>query len=69
MALSTKTIISDTVVLACGAWGNELLEPVGIDGHVSCKKRQLFSVSAKGPKDWRSYSIRRASTLWAFFPW
>jgi glycine/D-amino acid oxidase-like deaminating enzyme len=35
-------------VLACGAWGNELLEPVGIDGHVNSKKRQLFSVSAKG---------------------
>jgi glycine/D-amino acid oxidase-like deaminating enzyme len=43
-----ETIGSDTVVLACGAWGNELLEPVGIDGHVSSKKRQLFSVSAKG---------------------
>jgi len=44
------TISSDTVVLACGAWGNELLEPAGIDGHVSAKKRHLFSVSAKGIK-------------------
>ncbi|MGD1055761.1 MAG: FAD-binding oxidoreductase, partial [Nitrososphaerales archaeon] len=44
------TISSDTVVLACGAWGNELLGPVGIDGHVNAKKRQLFSVSAKATK-------------------
>ncbi len=37
-----------TVVLACGAWGNELLEPIGVDGHTKAKKRQLFSVQAKG---------------------
>lgn len=35
------------VVLACGAWGNELLGPIGLDGHVRAKKRQLFSVPAK----------------------
>ena len=45
-----ETIISDTVVLACGAWGHELLEPAGIDGHVSAKRRQLFSVSAREAK-------------------
>jgi glycine/D-amino acid oxidase-like deaminating enzyme len=45
-----ETIGSDIVVLACGAWGNELLEPTGIDGHVSSKKRQLFSVSVKGAR-------------------
>jgi glycine/D-amino acid oxidase-like deaminating enzyme len=45
-----ETISFDTVVLACGAWGNELLEPAGIDGHVNVKKRQLFSVSAKEAK-------------------
>ena len=45
-----EAISSDTVVLACGAWGNELPEPAGIDGHVSAKKRQLFSVSARGAK-------------------
>ncbi len=39
---------ADAVVLACGAWGNQLLGPVGIDGHVGAKKRQLFSVSTKG---------------------
>ena len=43
-------VMSETVVLACGAWGNELLEPAGIDGHVNSKKRQLFSVSAKAQK-------------------
>jgi glycine/D-amino acid oxidase-like deaminating enzyme len=45
-----EEISADTIVLACGAWGNELLEPAGIDGHVSAKKRQLFSVSARGVK-------------------
>jgi glycine/D-amino acid oxidase-like deaminating enzyme len=41
---------ADTVVLAGGAWENELLEPVGIDGHVKAKKRQLFSVPAQGTR-------------------
>jgi FAD-dependent oxidoreductase domain-containing protein 1 len=45
------TLEPETVVLACGAWGNELLGPVGIDGHVRAKKRQLFSISAKGDSD------------------
>jgi len=38
----------ETVVLTCGAWVNELLEPIGIDGHTKAKKRQLFSVQAQG---------------------
>lgn len=37
----------ETVVLACGAWVNELLEPIGVDGHVKAKKRQLFSIPTK----------------------
>ncbi len=43
-------IEAGTVVLAGGAWENELLEPVGIESHVKAKKRQLFSVHAKGEK-------------------
>jgi glycine/D-amino acid oxidase-like deaminating enzyme len=43
-----QTLMAGTVVLAGGAWENELLEPVGIDGHVKAKKRQLFSIEAKG---------------------
>jgi glycine/D-amino acid oxidase-like deaminating enzyme len=39
---------ADKVVLACGAWGNELLNPIGVDGHVKTKKRQLFSIPTKG---------------------
>jgi glycine/D-amino acid oxidase-like deaminating enzyme len=39
-------ITAGVVVLACGAWGNELLEPAGFDGHTKAKKRQLFSVPA-----------------------
>jgi glycine/D-amino acid oxidase-like deaminating enzyme len=50
MGGADKTLTADTVVVACGAWENELLEPIGIDGHVKAKKRQLFSVWAKGEK-------------------
>lgn len=42
----TADIISETIVLAAGAWNNELLEPLGIDGHVKAKKRQLFKIQA-----------------------
>jgi len=45
---ANETLRAGTVVLAGGAWENELLEPIGIDGHVKAKKRQLFSVQAKG---------------------
>lgn len=41
----------ETVIMACGAWGNELLEPIGVDGHVKAKKRQLFSIRAKGDEN------------------
>jgi FAD-dependent oxidoreductase domain-containing protein 1 len=40
-------IRAKTVVIASGVWNNELLDPIGIDGHVKAKKRQLFTVSAK----------------------
>ena len=43
-----ETLRAETVVLAGGAWENELLEPIGVDGHVKAKKRQLFSIQAKG---------------------
>ena len=43
-------IAAETVVLAGGAWLNELLGPIGIDGHVKSKKRQLFSVPADGER-------------------
>lgn len=44
------TIHAETVVLAGGAWENELLEPMGVECHVKAKKRQLFSVQARGEK-------------------
>jgi glycine/D-amino acid oxidase-like deaminating enzyme len=43
-----SSVKAETVVLACGAWGNELPYPIGVDGHVKSKKRQLFSIPAKG---------------------
>ncbi len=39
---------AETVVLAGGAWENELLEPIGMESHVKAKKRQIFSIQSKG---------------------
>jgi len=54
VAGSDEVIRGETVVLACGAWGNELLSPAGIDGHVKAKKRQLFSISARNNEQLQS---------------
>ena len=35
-------IYADTIILAGGAWNNFLLEPLGLDGHIKSKKRQIF---------------------------
>jgi glycine/D-amino acid oxidase-like deaminating enzyme len=37
-------IRASRIVLATGAWANELLDPRGIDGRIKVKKRQLFKV-------------------------
>jgi len=39
-------IEADKILVASGAWINELLDPVGIDAHVKPKKRQIFSMPA-----------------------
>ncbi len=44
-------VSAETVVVAAGVWNNELLDPVGIDGHCKAKKRQLFTVSIEGKPD------------------
>lgn len=44
---SKGNVSAKKFILACGAWTNELLEPIGIDGHVKAKKRQLFKVRAE----------------------
>lgn len=41
---------AETVIVAGGAWINELLEPIGFEAHVKAKKRQLFSVQPSGAK-------------------
>ena len=50
VSTSSGSIRAETVVLAGGAWENELLEPIGIECHVKAKKRQLFSVQATGER-------------------
>jgi glycine/D-amino acid oxidase-like deaminating enzyme len=41
-------IQADKIVVAAGAWTNELLDPTGIDGHTKAKKRQLFTIQTSG---------------------
>lgn len=41
-----KEIRAGSVVVASGAWNNNLTDPIGIDGHAKAKKRQLFTVPA-----------------------
>lgn len=41
------TFRADKVVLATGAWANELLDPVGIDSETKAKKRQMFVIHAE----------------------
>lgn len=50
IGVETKSglIEADQILLASGAWINELLDPVGIDAHVKPKKRQIFSMPATG---------------------
>jgi FAD-dependent oxidoreductase domain-containing protein 1 len=43
-----RRISARKVVVAGGAWNNEILDPSGIDGHIKAKKRQLFALSARG---------------------
>ncbi|TFG32178.1 FAD-binding oxidoreductase [Candidatus Thorarchaeota archaeon] len=38
------TFRAGTVVLATGAWANELLDPLGIDSKTKAKKRQMFVI-------------------------
>lgn len=39
-------IYADTIVLAPGAWANQLLDPIGVDSLVKPKKRQVFALKS-----------------------
>jgi glycine/D-amino acid oxidase-like deaminating enzyme len=41
-------IRADTVVLATGAWSNELLDPIGMDSWTKAKKRHIYVLHAEG---------------------
>jgi FAD-dependent oxidoreductase domain-containing protein 1 len=47
-------IMADTVVIAAGTWVNQLTDPIGVDGRVKVKKRQLFRVSTEGSGELKS---------------
>ncbi len=42
-----ETLRADVVVLATGAWANELLDPIGMDSRTEAKKRHIFVVHAE----------------------
>ncbi len=46
----SEELRSETVVLATGAWANELLDPIGINSGTKAKKRQLFVIHAEDKK-------------------
>ncbi|MBD3160216.1 MAG: FAD-dependent oxidoreductase [Candidatus Lokiarchaeota archaeon] len=53
--VTDNTILrADTVVLATGAWSNELLDPIGMDGQTKAKKRQMFVVHSEDNEDLQS---------------
>ncbi|MHA2140077.1 MAG: NAD(P)/FAD-dependent oxidoreductase [Candidatus Thorarchaeota archaeon] len=41
-------IRADVVVLATGAWTNELLDPIGMDSRTKAKKRHIYVLHAEG---------------------
>lgn len=41
-----EVINADKVIIAAGAWTNQLLDAIGIDAHVKPKKRQIFVLKA-----------------------
>jgi glycine/D-amino acid oxidase-like deaminating enzyme len=45
---SKEEIHAETVVMAAGTWVNTLADPIGVDGHVKSKKRQLFRIATEG---------------------
>ena len=47
-------IRADVVVMAAGTWVNKLTDPIGVDGRVKVKKRQLFRVSTEGSQTLKS---------------
>lgn len=49
-----EEIYADTVVVAAGTWVNQLTDPIGVDGRVKSKKRQLFRVATEGSKALKS---------------
>jgi glycine/D-amino acid oxidase-like deaminating enzyme len=47
-------IRADTIVIAAGTMVNQLTDPIGVDGRVKVKKRQLFRVSTEGSRELKS---------------
>jgi glycine/D-amino acid oxidase-like deaminating enzyme len=51
---ASSELRADTVIMAAGTWVNQLTDPIGIDGRVKAKKRQLFRVSTADSQSLRS---------------
>jgi glycine/D-amino acid oxidase-like deaminating enzyme len=52
--IADREIRAETVVIAAGTWVNKLTDPIGVDGRVKAKKRQLFRVSTEGSQTLKS---------------
>ncbi|MEM0482676.1 MAG: FAD-binding oxidoreductase [Nitrososphaerota archaeon] len=45
---SKGTFEAEKIILAAGAWSQELLDPLGVDSYIKPKKRQIFASPAQG---------------------
>ncbi len=43
---SNSDIRAKKTVIACGPWSSQLLDPIGVEGFIKPKKRQVFSIKA-----------------------
>ncbi len=61
-------VYADTIILAGGAWNNFLLEPIGLDGHVKSKKRQIFQTSTNRSDELRKLLFTKGFSEYGVIP-
>ena len=59
---------AETTVIAAGVWNNQILEPLGIDGRVKGKKRQLFVIQASGNAALSNFIYNKSFNLEGVLP-
>jgi FAD-dependent oxidoreductase domain-containing protein 1 len=66
--LLNGNIYARTIVLAGGAWNNILLEPIGLDGHVKSKKRQIFQLDVNRINELQNLLFTRGFNSYGIMP-